>query len=124
MIEGGQKCRSGTSVGVRMPWSHEYPEGSSRTWVDEDILDWQRDVTNNLVAEKHRLTTDVRLQQTKMACCTHENNILMEQINRMEKKYQENKAKKVVALGAGGGAFAFFAVVLDAVADALVVDRE
>lgn len=67
MIEGGQKCRCGISVGVRTSWTHENPGRKFKAckfynfetghrgcnyfeWVDEDILDWQRDVTNNLVA--------------------------------------------------------------------------
>ncbi|KNA03780.1 hypothetical protein SOVF_205870 [Spinacia oleracea] len=39
-------------------------------WVDEDITDWQRDVTNQLVLDKKLLQIDLAIMQMELNCLT------------------------------------------------------
>ncbi|XP_021752508.1 uncharacterized protein At4g04775-like [Chenopodium quinoa] len=99
----GRKCFCGLLVAVRTSWTHKnlgrrfkaykfYKFGTRHTgcnyfeWVDEEILDWQRDVTNVLIAEKHRLATDLRLVQAKLECTENLKRSLSQQLDNIEKK--------------------------------------
>ncbi|KAL2894853.1 hypothetical protein RDABS01_010762, partial [Bienertia sinuspersici] len=48
-------------------------------WVDKDMVGWQRDVINAVVAEKRRLATDISLLKNRRVCLEHEKNKLAEQ---------------------------------------------
>ncbi|KAL2929607.1 Ras-related protein RABH1e [Bienertia sinuspersici] len=69
------KCGCGIPVARRTSWTHknhrrkfvacifynaEIGQSDCNTfeWLDDDIFDWQRDVINVLIAEKHILATD------------------------------------------------------------------
>lgn len=99
----GMKCGCGFPAARRTSWTHENPgrkfvackffnhETGHRgcntfEWVDDDILDWQRDVTNVLVAEKHRLATDLSIIKARLACNEHEKARLSSELQKLKKK--------------------------------------
>ncbi|KNA26131.1 hypothetical protein SOVF_000350 [Spinacia oleracea] len=105
----GVRCGCGFPVVKRTTWTHENPgrkfvackfynpETGQRgcdkfDWVDEGIVDWQRDVTNVLVAEKHRLSTDLAIMRNRVACIEQEKARLAEEVERLKK----NKGKMKV----------------------------
>ncbi|XP_021846260.1 uncharacterized protein [Spinacia oleracea] len=106
------KCGCGFPVAKRTAWTHENPgrkfiackfynpetgqRGCNKfDWLDEDIVEWQRDVTNVLVAEKHRLSTDLAILRNRFACIEQEKIRLVEEVDRLKK----NKGMMMGVLG-------------------------
>ncbi|KAL2905209.1 hypothetical protein RDABS01_003919 [Bienertia sinuspersici] len=90
------RCGCGLPVATTTSWTHEnlgrkfvackfYNHETGHRgcnyfeWVDEDMVGWQRDVTNVLEAEKHRLATNISLMKNRLVCVEHEKNRLAEQ---------------------------------------------
>ncbi|XP_021714886.1 uncharacterized protein LOC110682849 [Chenopodium quinoa] len=103
-----KRCGCGFPVARRTSWTHDNPgrkfvackffnhETGQRgcntfEWVDEEILDWQRDGTNVLIAEKHRLSTDLSILRTRLACTEHEKGHLASELNML--KNRKNRAE-------------------------------
>ncbi|XP_010681441.1 uncharacterized protein At4g04775-like [Beta vulgaris subsp. vulgaris] len=96
-------CGCGIPVARRTSWTHENPgrkfiackfynhETEQRgcntfEWVDEEILDWQGDITNILIAEKHRHATDNHILTMKLNSVAHEKCRLAEEVQILMKK--------------------------------------
>uniref|UniRef100_A0A803LJJ4 GRF-type domain-containing protein n=1 Tax=Chenopodium quinoa TaxID=63459 RepID=A0A803LJJ4_CHEQI len=96
-----KKCGCRFSVARRTSWTHdnlgrkffackffnhEIGQRGSNTfeWVDEHILDWQRDVTNVLIASR-RLSTDLSIHKARLACNEHEKDRLASELNMLKK---------------------------------------
>ncbi|KAL2895021.1 hypothetical protein RDABS01_010930 [Bienertia sinuspersici] len=97
------KCGCGIPVARRTSWTHENPgrkfvackfynaETGQRgcntfEWLDEDIVDWKRDVTNVLIVEKHRLATDNSILKSRIVFAEHENKRLVEEVEKLKQK--------------------------------------
>ncbi|KAL2895356.1 hypothetical protein RDABS01_011265 [Bienertia sinuspersici] len=97
------KCRCGIPCATRTSWTHENPgrkfvackffnhETGQRGcntfyWVDEEQTYWQRDVINVLVAEKHRVATDLSIVKARFTCLEHEKKRLTEELDKIERK--------------------------------------
>ncbi|KAL2926022.1 hypothetical protein RDABS01_023322, partial [Bienertia sinuspersici] len=85
------KCLCGIPCATRTSWTHENPEERQRGcnifyWVDEEQTDWQRDVINVLVAEKHRVATDLSIVKARFTCLEHEKKRLTEELDKIERK--------------------------------------
>ncbi|XP_010695405.1 uncharacterized protein LOC104908052 [Beta vulgaris subsp. vulgaris] len=97
------KCGCRFAVATRISWTHENPGRKFRVckfynhetgqrgcntfeWVDEGSTDWQRDVINVLVAEKHRLATDNHITKSRLVCIEHEKNRLSKELEKQRKK--------------------------------------
>ncbi|XP_048493206.1 uncharacterized protein LOC125493740 [Beta vulgaris subsp. vulgaris] len=103
-----RKCKCGFEVAVRTSWTNENPgrkfiacklynhDTGHRgcqffEWLDEDPLEWQRDVINTLIAEKHRFATDLSLLRGRVALIEHEKKRLTNEMERMKKKTEKRK---------------------------------
>ncbi|XP_021727709.1 uncharacterized protein LOC110694853 [Chenopodium quinoa] len=91
------KCNCGLPLAQRTSLTHENPGRRFKAcefnnfetcekgcdyfeWVvDEDILEWQKDVTNVLLSEKQRLATYMNVLQAKVACMENERRRLIDE---------------------------------------------
>ncbi|XP_021850012.2 uncharacterized protein [Spinacia oleracea] len=104
----GKTCGCGFPVVQRTSWIHENPgrkflgckfydfaTGKARCdafdWVDEEILEWQKDVTNVLIAEKKRLIGEVKTLEARIDCIQRDNNRVHEEHGKMKVKYEKMK---------------------------------
>lgn len=98
------KCDCGLQAAVRSSWTHENPvrkfiacklyNHDTRgceffDWVSDDPLEWQRDITNTLVAEKHILATDLSLLRGRVALIEHEKKRLTDELQKMKRKFEK-----------------------------------
>ncbi|XP_056691625.1 uncharacterized protein [Spinacia oleracea] len=101
-------CGCGFPVVQRTSWTHDNPGrkfvgckfydfsiGKARSdafdWVDEEILEWQKDVTNVLIAEKQRLIGEVKVLEARIDCIQRDNNRVHEEHEKMKIKYDKMK---------------------------------
>ncbi|KAL2938979.1 Heat shock factor protein 1 [Bienertia sinuspersici] len=106
-------CGCGIPVARRTSWTHENPgrkfvackfynaetgqRGCNKfEWLDEDIVDWQRDVTNVLIDEKHRLATDNSILKSRIVFAEHENKRLVEEVEKLKQKKKRQQPTDVV----------------------------
>ncbi|XP_021744525.1 uncharacterized protein At4g04775-like [Chenopodium quinoa] len=107
VVVKGKRCDCGFPLAMRTSWTHENPgrkfmackfynpetrhRGCEKfEWVDEGILDWQRDVTNVLVAEKHRLATDLNIIKARFVYNEHEDRLAKELEKLNNKLWRRN----------------------------------
>ncbi|KAL2932065.1 DNA topoisomerase 3-alpha [Bienertia sinuspersici] len=76
-------------------YNHETRQRGCNTfeWIDEDILDWQRDVVNMLVAEKHRFPTDSNILKSRLVCETYEKDRLAAELEKLKNAAELEKMK-------------------------------
>ncbi|KAL2897967.1 hypothetical protein RDABS01_039749, partial [Bienertia sinuspersici] len=76
-------------------YNHETGQKGCNTfeWIDEDILDWQRDVANMLVAEKHKLVIDNNILKSRLVCETYEKDRLAVELEKMKNAAELEKMK-------------------------------
>ncbi|KAL2906724.1 hypothetical protein RDABS01_005434, partial [Bienertia sinuspersici] len=104
-------CACGLPVAKRTSWNSENPgrkflackfynhetghKGCNTfEWINEDILDWQRDVTNMLVVEKHRLI-DKNMLKSRLVCESHKKDRLSSDLLKMKDKASKQKGTRV-----------------------------
>ncbi|KAL2942857.1 DNA topoisomerase 3-alpha [Bienertia sinuspersici] len=98
------KCNCGIPVGKRTSWTERNPgrrflcckfyepESEWRgcnyfMWLDEDITEWQRNVTNKLVLEKKLLELQLNTCQTELKELIEQRSLLLEDNNRLKTKW-------------------------------------
>ncbi|XP_010687512.1 uncharacterized protein LOC104901620 [Beta vulgaris subsp. vulgaris] len=101
------RCHCGLRVAKRTSWTLENPgrkflackfynhETGQRgcdkfEWIDEECLDWQRDITNVLLAEKHRLATDLNILKARLCLFENEKKRVKAELEKMKKKNLKN----------------------------------
>lgn len=52
-------------------------------WIDSDMVDWQKDVIDVLLAKKQRMVTDQNVLKARIKCLEHEKIRLSEQVQQM-----------------------------------------
>ncbi|XP_021857299.1 uncharacterized protein [Spinacia oleracea] len=99
-------CGCGYPVVQRTSWTHENPGRKFKScrfynfgtgqrgcdafdWVDEDILEWQKDVTNHLLSEKQRLAMEMKIIKGRAEFMEHEMKRLNEEHEKMKVKYEK-----------------------------------
>ncbi|KAL2925901.1 Heat shock factor protein [Bienertia sinuspersici] len=65
-------------------------------WLDEDIVYWKRDVTNVLIAEKHKLVNDNSILKSRIVFAKHENKSLVEEVEKLKQNRKREHPTKVV----------------------------
>ncbi|XP_021773255.1 uncharacterized protein LOC110737190 [Chenopodium quinoa] len=85
-------CACGFPCTKRHSWTHENPgrrfeackkynhdtgERGCNTfkWLDEEQTEWQREMINVLLAERHRLETKLTIVKARLACLEDHNNL-------------------------------------------------
>lgn len=98
------KCKCGIPVATLTSWTHQNPDrrfeackfyepGIERRgckyfrWLDEKILDWQRDVTNQLLMEKKMKEAEIRLLKHDVKIADGHKRCPLNEIEHWEAKF-------------------------------------
>ncbi|XP_048491430.1 uncharacterized protein LOC125492758 [Beta vulgaris subsp. vulgaris] len=120
-------CACGFPRTTRTSWTHDNPGRKFKAckfynhetghrgcntfdWVDvEEPTNWQRDVINMLVAEKHRVATDNHILKSRLVCVEHQKNRLEQELENINRK--PLKRKEIVNKSLGFNAVCFCVIV-------------